>query len=175
MDKSSKTTATDMTGEAKDEKKSFSKFHKRTQHSATDGGGPKSDGTTTTKPKVRRALLQPEEDREALLDNWRNEQTSKRIGREMTQDLEEGDAGEKGPSSLFFCKSCNVHLKDSQAYIDHINGKNHYKALGMSMVVERVGLDRVKERLAGLKRRKDDRRGVQNPMEGPGGGVETLE
>ena len=45
---------------------------------------------------------------------------------------------------------------DSAAYIDHMNGKNHYKALGMSMVVERVTLDRVKEKLAGLKRRKGE-------------------
>ena len=56
--------------------------------------------------------------------------------------------------SLFYCETCKVHLKDSQAYLDHINGKNHYKALGMSMVVEKVGLDKVKEKLAGLKRNK---------------------
>ena len=47
---------------------------------------------------------------------------------------------------------------DSAAYIDHMNGKNHYKALGMSMVVERVTLEAVKAKLAGLKRRKEERK-----------------
>lgn len=44
-------------------------------------------------------------------------------------------------------------MKDSNAYYDHINGKKHNRMLGMSMVVERVGLDRVKAKLAGLKRK----------------------
>ena len=61
-------------------------------------------------------------------------------------------------ASVFFCSTCKVTLMDSAAYIDHMNGKNHYKALGMSMVVERVTLERVKARLAGLKRRKEERK-----------------
>ncbi len=44
------------------------------------------------------------------------------------------------------------------AYLDHINGKKHQKALGFSMRVERVGVDRVKERLGALKRREEERR-----------------
>jgi U4/U6.U5 tri-snRNP component SNU23 len=44
------------------------------------------------------------------------------------------------------------------AYLDHINGKKHQKALGYSMRVERVGVDRVKERLNALKRREDEKR-----------------
>ena len=55
---------------------------------------------------------------------------------------------------MFYCKTCKVQLKDSNAYYDHINGKKHNQMLGMSMVVERVGVDKIKEKLAGLKRQK---------------------
>ena len=97
----------------------------------------------------------------------------------MTQTLEDMDQ-EGGPKSLFFCKVCNVNLKDSQAYIDHINSKNHYKAMGMSMVVERVGVDRVKERLAGLKRKKDQAKMLESGLvtshsKDQQAGIETIE
>ena len=60
----------------------------------------------------------------------------------------------KQKTTHFFCDTCNCALKDSQAWFDHINGKKHNRMLGMSMVVENVGLDRVKARLAGLKRKR---------------------
>ena len=47
-------------------------------------------------------------------------------------------------------------MKDSQAWYDHINGKKHNQMLGMSMVVEKVSVDRVKARLAGLKRNRKE-------------------
>ena len=46
-------------------------------------------------------------------------------------------------------------MKDSQAWYDHINGKKHNQMLGMSMVVEKVSVDRVKARLAGLTKNRD--------------------
>ena len=55
---------------------------------------------------------------------------------------------------MFYCKTCKVQLKDSVAWFDHINGKKHNQMLGMSMIVERVSADRVREKLAGLKRAK---------------------
>ena len=58
-------------------------------------------------------------------------------------------------SSAFYCKTCKAQLKDSQTWYDHINGKNHNKMLGMSMIVEKVSLDKVKAKLAGLKRKAD--------------------
>ena len=54
-------------------------------------------------------------------------------------------------------------MKDSGAFIYHINGKNHYKALGMSMVVEKVGIDRIKQKLAGLKRKKPENTDILDP------------
>ena len=38
---------------------------------------------------------------------------------------------------------CECVLRDSQSYLDHINGKYHNRALGMNMVVERSTADQV--------------------------------
>lgn len=64
------------------------------------------------------------------------------------------NAGDLEAQSVFYCKTCKVQLKDSNAWYDHINGKKHNQMLGMSMVVERVSADRVRDKLAGLKRLK---------------------
>ena len=66
-----------------------------------------------------------------------------------------GDEKEqKESTSHFYCDTCSCSLKDSQAWFDHLNGRKHNRLLGMTMVVERVTLDRVKARLAGLKRKR---------------------
>ena len=71
------------------------------------------------------------------------------IGREIILRKEQPEETEK----IFYCAKCEVQLRDSSSYLEHINGKQHNKNLGMSMVVERVGIDKVRERLAGLKRK----------------------
>ena len=57
-------------------------------------------------------------------------------------------------TSAFYCDSCKCSLKDSQAWFDHINGKKHNQLLGMSMIVEKVSVDRVKAKLALLSQKK---------------------
>ena len=52
----------------------------------------------------------------------------------------------------YYCEVCACLLKDSVAYLDHINGKRHQRALGYSMRVERVDVDTVKSRLENIKR-----------------------
>ena len=47
----------------------------------------------------------------------------------------------------YYCDVCLCLLKDSQTYLDHINGRKHQKKQGITMKVERVGLDEVKDRL----------------------------
>ncbi|KAJ3415925.1 hypothetical protein HDV05_003766 [Chytridiales sp. JEL 0842] len=54
----------------------------------------------------------------------------------------------------FPCKVCNVVLKDSVAYLDHINGRKHQLNMGMSMKVERSTVEDVKATLERLARRK---------------------
>lgn len=73
------------------------------------------------------------------------------VGKSVT--ISAANAGDLESQSVFYCKVCKVQLKDSNAWFDHINGKKHNQMLGMTMVVERVTVDRVKEKLAGLKRK----------------------
>merc|ERR1711976_901242 len=47
----------------------------------------------------------------------------------------------------YYCSVCECVLKDSATYLDHINGKWHQRALGMSMRVEKVGVERVRARI----------------------------
>ncbi|EZG43487.1 putative C2H2 type zinc-finger protein [Gregarina niphandrodes] len=54
----------------------------------------------------------------------------------------------------FHCATCECTLKDSAAYMDHLNGKRHNRLLGKSMRVERKDADQVKDRLKALKQKK---------------------
>lgn len=54
----------------------------------------------------------------------------------------------------FYCNVCDCILKDSMAYLDHINGKWHNRALGMSMKVERSTVEQVKRKLEEVKAKK---------------------
>lgn len=53
----------------------------------------------------------------------------------------------------YYCSVCDCILRDSASYLDHINGKYHNRALGMTMRVEQKGLDAVQQRLE-LHRKK---------------------
>lgn len=46
-------------------------------------------------------------------------------------------AGISDAQAGYYCSVCECILRDSQSYLDHINGKFHNRALGMSMRVER--------------------------------------
>ncbi|KAG2778491.1 hypothetical protein PC129_g7784 [Phytophthora cactorum] len=56
----------------------------------------------------------------------------------------------------YYCEVCECGLKDSVAYLDHINGKKHLRKLGYSMRVERSTVDQVKNRLQSASKRKWD-------------------
>mmetsp|Transcript_35451 Transcript_35451/g.90736 ORF Transcript_35451/g.90736 Transcript_35451/m.90736 type:complete len:231 (-) Transcript_35451:50-742(-) len=54
----------------------------------------------------------------------------------------------------YYCNVCDCILRDSATYLDHINGKWHQRALGMSMRVERSTAQDVKSRLEQHKNQK---------------------
>ena len=116
------------------------------------------DSLPTSTPGYKRALLHPEQNRQEYLANLRRQQEKIKAGANTEvsvpraeEKTESKRADASGSSKVFYCKTCEVNLKDSQAYIDHINGKSHNNRLGMSMVVERVGVDRVRDKLQQLK------------------------
>lgn len=53
------------------------------------------------------------------------------------------------------CRVCDCFLRDSHAYLDHINGRKHQRNLGYSMRVERSTKDQVADRLAALVKQKE--------------------
>lgn len=52
----------------------------------------------------------------------------------------------------FYCETCDCLLRDSHTYLDHVNGKKHQRALGMSMKIKHSTLDDVRSRLDKHKR-----------------------
>mmetsp|Transcript_50279 Transcript_50279/g.75086 ORF Transcript_50279/g.75086 Transcript_50279/m.75086 type:complete len:249 (-) Transcript_50279:90-836(-) len=51
------------------------------------------------------------------------------------------------------CKVCDCFLKDSHAYLDHINGRKHQRSLGYSMRVERTSKGKLLAKLGQLKKK----------------------
>merc|ERR1712061_359824 len=55
----------------------------------------------------------------------------------------------------YWCSVCECLLKDSSAYLEHVNGRRHNRNLGMNMKVEKIGVDRVKEKLKAMSKTKE--------------------
>ena len=71
-----------------------------------------------------------------------------------------------GVQAGYYCNVCECILRDSQSYLDHINGKYHNRALGMSMVVEKSTADDVRKKFEELKKTKDDPAPVDTVLDG---------
>jgi U4/U6.U5 tri-snRNP component SNU23 len=78
---------------------------------------------------------------------------------------------ELGDGAGFYCEVCKCLLKDDRAYLNHVNGKNHQRALGFSMRVERAAVSNVKDKLKGLKRLKAGQGGAEGEEMSPDGEV----
>mmetsp|Transcript_97635 Transcript_97635/g.244680 ORF Transcript_97635/g.244680 Transcript_97635/m.244680 type:complete len:241 (+) Transcript_97635:96-818(+) len=52
----------------------------------------------------------------------------------------------------YWCSVCECLIKDSAAWLEHINGRRHNRNLGMNMKVEKIGVDRVREKLKAMRK-----------------------
>merc|ERR1712151_1198630 len=43
-------------------------------------------------------------------------------------------------------------IKDSSSYLEHVNGRRHNRNLGMNMKVEKIGVERVREKLKAMRK-----------------------
>ncbi|OMJ23026.1 Zinc finger matrin-type protein 2 [Smittium culicis] len=53
----------------------------------------------------------------------------------------------------YYCKTCDVTIKDSISYLDHINGKKHLEKLNMSLKTNRDSISDVRAKLAAMKKK----------------------
>jgi U4/U6.U5 tri-snRNP component SNU23 len=103
----------------------------------------------------KRAFLQARTDKIRDLDE--------RVGSKVEVILEDAVAKKDGSGVVkkvgvgWHCSVCNCMLKDSHAYLDHINGRRHLKQLGFSMRVERSTETDLMEKLSQLKKKKQQK------------------
>jgi len=51
----------------------------------------------------------------------------------------------------FYCEACNRTYKDTNAYLDHINGRAHLRALGQTTKISRSTVEQVRARIQMLR------------------------
>jgi U4/U6.U5 tri-snRNP component SNU23 len=64
--------------------------------------------------------------------------------------------GKRGRGAGFWCEACDLTFKDSVQWVEHLNSRGHRVAVGESGEVRRVGIEEVRDRLAWLKRKRDE-------------------
>ncbi len=62
---------------------------------------------------------------------------------------------DKREEKNFFCQVCNIDLKDSTTYIEHIHGRLHNSKLGNNLKVTRIDVERVKQKLKLLNSKRN--------------------
>ena len=56
----------------------------------------------------------------------------------------------------YWCSVCECLIKDSASYLEHVNGRRHNRNLGMNMKVEKIGVDRIKDKLKSMKKETEE-------------------
>lgn len=64
--------------------------------------------------------------------------------------------GKRGRGAGFYCADCDLTFKDNLQLVEHYNSRQHLAAIGQSGDVKRATLHEVLERLAWLKRKRDE-------------------
>ena len=72
---------------------------------------------------------------------------------DLTENLNKIQVVQGTQQPGYYCAVCDMTLKNSTAYLDHVNGRGHQRNLGLSMRVERVSVQKVRDRIE-MHRRK---------------------
>ncbi|MCJ1287935.1 hypothetical protein MMC26_007287 [Xylographa opegraphella] len=64
--------------------------------------------------------------------------------------------GKRGKGAGFYCEDCDLTFKDNLQFVDHLNSRQHLVSVGQSGEVKRAGVEEVRERLAWLKREREE-------------------
>ena len=64
--------------------------------------------------------------------------------------------GKRGKGAGFYCDACDLTFKDNIQLVEHYNSRQHLIATGQTGEVKQATLEEVRERLAWLKRRKEE-------------------
>ncbi|KAL9094107.1 MAG: hypothetical protein Q9165_003522 [Trypethelium subeluteriae] len=118
-----------------------------------DEGKARYEAALAGKKYVRRASTPPDahetEARKARLD------VASQVGKTML--VPAGSAvGKRGKGAGFYCDACDLTFKDNLQFVEHLNSRQHLVATGQSGEVKRATVQEVTERLAWLKRKRED-------------------
>ncbi|KAJ1770948.1 U4/U6.U5 snRNP associated protein [Coemansia sp. RSA 1813] len=101
------------------------------------------------KPRIR-SYEEKSESKELLQAHKHGINLEGMVGKTQVVQASVAASGQPG----FYCKVCDVTVKDSMSYLDHINGKNHQRMLNRSMKVAVETVDDVLAKLNDLRKAK---------------------
>lgn len=99
-------------------------------------------------PKVKREMLQAREYKVDL---------DSKVGKSVVITKATPSAETGG----FYCDVCDCVVKDSINFLDHINGKNHQRNIGMSMKTKKSTVADVRERFKLMKDKSEFKKSNQ--------------
>jgi len=116
-------------------------------------GKARYEASLAGKKYVRRASTPPDaretESRRTRLD------VASQVGKQTLVPAG-ASVGKRGRGAGFYCDACDLTFKDNLQLVEHLNSRQHLVAIGQTGEVKRATLQEVQNRLAWLKRKKDE-------------------